>query len=173
MRLANGTIDMNVTREEQKTILKIVARATKMDLLMLDGMSLDMDLCATHCAVPLKLEALLAADDFNFAHDILGIQRHMDRKTGDLGGCFLPRFAKLDEDVGNPITAVNRLLDAMADHEAKAIIGRFVSNAKMGKGRVVEVDAIGNLLVRQTNGETKMWDRRDTVVLEKRPGGAS
>jgi hypothetical protein len=53
-----------------------------------------MDIQATIAqGVPLRLEELLAADAFNFAHDICGIYRHIDRATGKLGGCFSPRFA--------------------------------------------------------------------------------
>lgn len=33
----------------------------------------------------------LAADDFNFWHDINGIQRNLDRQTGRLQNRFLPR----------------------------------------------------------------------------------
>ena len=43
---------------------------------------------------PLDLERMLNADDINFAHDFFGIRKHMDRKTGKLGDCFVPRFAK-------------------------------------------------------------------------------
>ena len=56
--------------------------------------SLRMDLSATHARVPLDLERLAGFDDFDFAHDVSGINRHLDRKTGDLGGCFLPRCAR-------------------------------------------------------------------------------
>lgn len=53
-----------------------------------------MDLIATHNSNPLDLERLLAADDFNFIHDVYGIARHIDRETGELGGCFSPRFSR-------------------------------------------------------------------------------
>jgi hypothetical protein len=53
-----------------------------------------MDLEATHAnGCPLRLADLLAADDFNFWHDVAGIARHLDRTTGQLLHCFLPRFA--------------------------------------------------------------------------------
>jgi hypothetical protein len=55
---------------------------------------LQMDLEAVHgngCA--LRLEALLAADDENFAHDVFGIREHLDRETGELRHHFWPRFA--------------------------------------------------------------------------------
>jgi hypothetical protein len=59
-----------------------------------DRLNFEMDLTATHAnGCPLKLAELLAADNFNFSHDIAGIYRHLDRTTGQLGGHFLPRFA--------------------------------------------------------------------------------
>ena len=54
--------------------------------------SLDMDLSATHAVTPLRLGDLLAADDFHFAHDVFGIMRHIDRRTGRLDDHFVPRF---------------------------------------------------------------------------------
>ena len=44
--------------------------------------------------LPLDWDRLLTADDFNFMHDLSGICRHMNRETGKLGDCFLPRFTK-------------------------------------------------------------------------------
>ena len=43
---------------------------------------------------PIDLDALAAADDFNFSHDAYGISRHMDRETGKLTDHFLPRYAR-------------------------------------------------------------------------------
>lgn len=55
----------------------------------------EMDVTATHCnGCPLDLPKLLAADDFNFRHDIAGIYNHLDRDTtGQLSNHFLPRCA--------------------------------------------------------------------------------
>lgn len=53
-----------------------------------------MDLTAAHLnGSKLDLLKLVAADDFNFGHDVFGIRRHLDRSTGKLGGCFVPRFS--------------------------------------------------------------------------------
>lgn len=86
------------TQSEARVIHKIAARAVNMaigagfDYPMMDA---DMDITACHCnGMPLKLEALLSADEFNFAHDVFGIRRHIDRETGKIGGCFVPRFAQ-------------------------------------------------------------------------------
>ena len=57
-------------------------------------MDADMDVTACHVnGNPLKLAELLAADEFNFAHDIFGIRRHIDRRTGELMDCFSPRYS--------------------------------------------------------------------------------
>lgn len=55
----------------------------------------EMDVLATHLnGCPLKLEELANADDGNFGHDVFGIRRFIDRTTGQLTGCFCPRFAQ-------------------------------------------------------------------------------
>lgn len=52
-----------------------------------------MDITAAHAnGTPLRLADMLAADDFNFAHDWFGIRRHLNRETGQMLNCFLPRF---------------------------------------------------------------------------------
>jgi hypothetical protein len=58
-----------------------------------------MDITACHCnGNALKLQELLDADDFNFAHDVFGINRHLARRTGAMLDCFLPRFAQCRDD---------------------------------------------------------------------------
>lgn len=54
----------------------------------------EMDLLAVHLnGCRLDLKKLLQTDDFNFNHDVFGIRRHLDRETGQLKDCFLPRSA--------------------------------------------------------------------------------
>lgn len=61
----------------------------------IDKLDTQMNLSATNAnGCKLDFDKLLAADDFNFMHDITGINRHLDRETGKLGGCFLPRCAR-------------------------------------------------------------------------------
>jgi hypothetical protein len=58
----------------------------------IDRLSLVMDLTATHAnGCPIDWDRLNTADDFTFTHDVSGIQRHINRKTGKLENCFLPR----------------------------------------------------------------------------------
>ena len=55
-----------------------------------------MDIIAVHAnGCPLKLSELLTAPRFDFTHDVFGIRRHLNRETGQLQDCFLPRYANL------------------------------------------------------------------------------
>lgn len=79
---------------EADLISKIVKRAMeRFPKHNLDKMTLLMDLTAAHAnGTTLQLKELLEADDFNFGHDIFGISNHIDRNTGKMTRCFLPRF---------------------------------------------------------------------------------
>lgn len=74
-------------------ILDIVERASKKGYLMFDSLSLSMDLEFTHKQFNLRLQELLKADDFNFAHDIIGIQNNLNRQTKQMENYFVPRYA--------------------------------------------------------------------------------
>jgi hypothetical protein len=83
-----------VTNEEFMIIMDIVERADEMELMAFDRLSLSMDLAFTHEELDLRLKDLLEADDFNFAHDIVGIQNNLNRQTKQMENYFLPRFTK-------------------------------------------------------------------------------
>lgn len=54
-----------------------------------------MDISAVHFGPQkLRLDDLLAADDFNFMHDVTGINRHLDHETFELRDSFRPRFSQ-------------------------------------------------------------------------------
>lgn len=58
-------------------------------------MDMFMDVSAVHAnGNPLRLADLLAADDFNFGHDMSGICNCLDRETGKLMNGFSPRFSR-------------------------------------------------------------------------------
>jgi hypothetical protein len=99
------TVSFDVQRSEQRVISEIATRAMGLaarwqgDLFTKQDITMDVTAChANGC--PLRLEALRDADDFNFAHDILGIRRHLDRDTGKLGDMFRPRFARKQQAEG-------------------------------------------------------------------------
>jgi len=91
------TINWNTTKAEQDLIEKIARRAMALKVPINTGRTLQdwtMDITATHCnGCALDLARFAGGDDFNFAHDIAGIARHLNRSTGQLEGYFLPRFA--------------------------------------------------------------------------------
>jgi len=84
---------LNISKADTLKILNIMQRAAAI-VQSVDGLSLTMDLEIVHNNVGLRLDDLLAADDENFCHDIFGIMAHIDRSTGALKDCFVPRFAK-------------------------------------------------------------------------------
>jgi uncharacterized protein DUF6874 len=90
-------LNMHVSANDLEKIIKIMLRAASMlDLAdhNCDRLSLCLDLSACHangCA--LDLDGLLCASGRDFAHDICGIMKHIDRKTGKLTDCFLPHYA--------------------------------------------------------------------------------
>ena len=89
-------ISFKVTAEESRTIHEIALRGQR-DYEM-NLMEVSMDVTAVHAnGNPLDLAGLLAAEPFDFAHDIGGIRRHIDRTTGTLGDCFLPRYTARTE----------------------------------------------------------------------------
>ena len=88
-------IRFNVPHQDALAIDAIVDRARRTNTIPTTALTLHMDLTAVHAnGTPLDLPKLLAADEFNFAHDINGITRHLDRNTGKLLHFFLPRCAK-------------------------------------------------------------------------------
>lgn len=88
-------IKFNATKEDCEIIGKILDRAQEMGhLSQRNRINSDMDITACHLnGTPLRLADWLAANDFNFVHDLYGIDHHMNRRTGKLEGCFVPRFA--------------------------------------------------------------------------------
>ena len=94
MTMIKWTDNASEIKLESQIADRAIAMGKEMGI-KLEKMKLCMDIDATHCnSTPLKLEELLKADDPNFAHDVFGIIRHIDRTTGKLTGCFLPRYAK-------------------------------------------------------------------------------
>lgn len=87
----------DLTAAEFKTVQAIAKRAAAMykSAGVMDQTQLDtiMDIECCHATIPLRLDELLCADDFSFAHDLGGIRRHLNRQTGEMLNCFVPRFA--------------------------------------------------------------------------------
>lgn len=89
------TPSFDVSHADAALISQIVDRAERICQAnghALDRLSTTMDLTATHAnGCPLDLAKLATADDLMVAHDVFGIARHLDRKTGKLRDFFDPR----------------------------------------------------------------------------------
>ena len=80
------------TKEDTALIGKIAKRAVKELGVSQGDVCMDLLACHTH-GNPLDLAALMAAECSDFAHDICGINRHLNRDTGELKDCFSPRHS--------------------------------------------------------------------------------
>lgn len=94
-------VSFDISKADRALVSRIVKRSRDVlktyspDTRLRPVMEMQMDLIATHAnGCPLDFARLLKADDFNLLHDVLGIERHLDRDTGQLLHCFLPRFAR-------------------------------------------------------------------------------
>jgi hypothetical protein len=84
------------------TIVKIIERAepiARRHHIHLDRLTSIMDVENANDQYPLDLDAWLAADDSNFVHDFFGIRANINRETGVLDNCFVPRFYRQVEPV--------------------------------------------------------------------------
>ena len=90
-------VEWDVSKADARLIVKMAERAeplfTRQEV-EFDRTQFCMDVTAVHRnGCPLRLAELLAADEFEFLHDIAGIRRFVDRSTGELTRGFHPRFA--------------------------------------------------------------------------------
>lgn len=77
-------VSFSITEGEADLIRQIVDRAVRMQY-DVDRQQLEMDLTACHAnGCRLDLDKLLNSPDFDFAHDVFGIRRWLDRSTGTL-----------------------------------------------------------------------------------------
>lgn len=91
-------MNWQTTKEDFDWITKIADRAAAMaeqqgrEYPYRDAL---MDVTAVHAnGCPLRLEELYNAPPFDFSHDIAGIHNHVNRETGQLKDCFMPRYAR-------------------------------------------------------------------------------
>ncbi len=87
--------DMEAKREKSKKYGSICARAKAMGIMQGDAIGALMDIESADRRFNLRLDKFLEADNFNFAHDFIGIQNNIIREhfpATDFG-YFIPRFA--------------------------------------------------------------------------------
>ena len=94
-------ISFVVSRYDGELLRRIALRATFLagrHHIDYDIQAASLDFTAVHAnGTPLRLDDLLNFDDFDFLHDMCGIRRHLNRETGQLDGCFVPRSAQRDD----------------------------------------------------------------------------
>lgn len=84
----DGLLVKSIVRKYKRIVPKKDRHADFEDL------NLQMDIMACHMnGMPLDLAKLLAADPFNFLHDLSGISKNINRETGKIENHFLPRCA--------------------------------------------------------------------------------
>lgn len=83
-------INWNLSTSDRELVKRIAQRAVRdLDCEFID---ISMSITAVHLNdVRLDLNKLLDFDDFNFAHDINGIDANINKNTGKLANSFLPR----------------------------------------------------------------------------------
>ena len=81
-------------KEKHELYVKICERAEALGF-EVERITLLMDLQSADAKFNLRLEEFLAADDYNFAHDISGIVKNIvrDKYPAEDFGFFVPRFA--------------------------------------------------------------------------------
>jgi len=79
--------------EDMRVIGVIVDRAQESGIER-DRLDLLMDLQVVHNTCPLDLAGLVNAKNTDFLHDVYGIINNLNRETGQLENCFLPRFSR-------------------------------------------------------------------------------
>lgn len=86
------------TPAERTTLRDISNRAAELSLefdIPYPTLDLEMDLLAAREDIPsLDLQRLLVSPVADFSHDIFGIRRHINRATGKVENCFMPRCAR-------------------------------------------------------------------------------
>lgn len=91
-------ISFRTTKSEFNIITQISRRGEYLYKALGDekpGWNLIMDVTACHAnGCRLHLVQFLNGNELDFAHDIVGIYKHLNRKTGKLEDCFVPRFAE-------------------------------------------------------------------------------
>lgn len=88
-------INWHTSPDDTRMIFSI-ARRIKSELNTPDDtQTVVMDLTAAHAnGCQLRLNEMLTADKFDLGHDYYGIRRHINRSTGQLEGCFWPRYGQ-------------------------------------------------------------------------------
>jgi len=82
------------TEAEDMRVIGVIVRRARESGIERDYLDLIMDLQVAHNTCPLDLAGFVNAKDTDFFHDVWGIINNLNRQTGELENCFIPRFAR-------------------------------------------------------------------------------
>ena len=85
---------IKTTAEDARVLAVIVDRARGDAGIRRKYIDLMLDLQVAHSTCALDLAGLVNAKDGDFLHDVWGIINNLNRDTGELENCFIPRFAR-------------------------------------------------------------------------------
>ena len=80
-------------RAKYDVIYQIIKRAQRMGITIGEQITQFLDVENADKQFSMRLQEWLDADDFDFAHDFIGIQANMDREVCKVRNFFVPRFA--------------------------------------------------------------------------------
>ena len=97
-----ATLNFDCSIQDMQLIGQIMQRAMEYHKdhtsLNADHMLVAVDITALHCnGTPLKLLQFLMCDKTDFIAEFTGIQKHIDRATGQLRGEWRPMFAEVKQ----------------------------------------------------------------------------
>lgn len=109
-------LNWKTTKGDARLIMQIAKLASELAAsfgVKYPALEADMDVTACHLnGCPLELALLLSWDDGDFGHDVFGIRRHINRSTGQLEDCFVPRCADTEPIITEPKLSPANLKDA-------------------------------------------------------------
>ena len=78
---------------DEITLIGLIADKAIETSIEIDKTTIMMDLIATHKHIKLDLGRMAKGNIGDIMHDIVGIYNNLDRTTGEMQNCFLPRFS--------------------------------------------------------------------------------
>lgn len=90
--IEQNSLDMKKLNLIQRISTRAVRMHKKLTGEKISRIQIALDIHQCHKKYPLDLTRLLKAEQHAFEQDVFGIKRHLDRKTGELGGDFLPKI---------------------------------------------------------------------------------
>lgn len=81
-----------ISKEDELLIRDICRRVRDEGIPGLDMLNVSMDISAAHLECPLNLQGLKDSDLGDLLHDVCGIVKHIDRRTGAMRDFFVPRY---------------------------------------------------------------------------------